>query len=100
MKRVRQVSIVEREVAETVRVTESPKKLKPLKILISTVFCSQRKKKKKDLPNTDHDQDTADSDGTEMRHLPESFSRVEEASPPSWSAAVCKMQDDHTDDSD
>lgn len=30
MKSVRQVSIVEREVAETVRVTERPKKLKPL----------------------------------------------------------------------
>ena len=30
MKRVRQVSIVERAVALTVRVTERPKKLKPL----------------------------------------------------------------------
>lgn len=30
MKRVLQVSMVEREVALTVRVTESPKKLKPL----------------------------------------------------------------------
>lgn len=32
MKSVRQVSIVEREVALTVRVTERPKKLKPLVI--------------------------------------------------------------------
>jgi hypothetical protein len=31
MNSVRQVSIVEREVAETVRVTERPKKLKPLR---------------------------------------------------------------------
>ena len=30
MNRVRQVSIVERDVADTVRVTERPKKLKPL----------------------------------------------------------------------
>jgi hypothetical protein len=30
MNKVRQVSIVERDVAETVRVTERPKKLKPL----------------------------------------------------------------------
>jgi hypothetical protein len=30
MNSVRQVSIVERDVADTVRVTESPKKLKPL----------------------------------------------------------------------
>jgi hypothetical protein len=30
MNSVRQVSMVEREVAETVRVTERPKKLKPL----------------------------------------------------------------------
>lgn len=35
MKRVRQVSIVLREVADTVRVTERPKKLKPLEIAVS-----------------------------------------------------------------
>jgi hypothetical protein len=37
IKRVRQVSIVEREVAETVRVTERPKKLKPLCVCVSLV---------------------------------------------------------------
>lgn len=42
MKRVRQVSIVERAVAETERVTERPKKLKPLLSWLSEIECRKR----------------------------------------------------------
>lgn len=47
MKRVREVSMVEREVAETVRVTLRPKKLKPLQ---SLSVCDQRYVKKFTYP--------------------------------------------------
>jgi hypothetical protein len=67
MKRVRQVSIVERAVAETERVTERPKKLNPLfpyELEFPTNYENEN------LPNADHDQNTGDSNRPIMHDLP------------------------------
>ena len=53
MNRVRQVSIVDLEVALTVLVTERPKKLKPLRLLVTEDDGGGS-----DIPNANHNQDT------------------------------------------
>ena len=64
------MSIVDRDVALTVRVTDSPKKLKPLSTVRLNVLAgrlgnnSPRKERERgvqpNLPNTDHDEDARD----------------------------------------
>lgn len=67
--------MVERDVAETVRVTDRPKKLKPLHRIsrvVDTASCN--------IPNADHDQERGDEDAFVVRHLVETLLRVEVAS--------------------
>lgn len=82
--------MVEREVALTVRVTDRPKKLKPL-------FCvSERGRddgRVENVPNANHDQHTADSNGAVVEHLVEALPCVEVP------RADGEVQDDHHNES-
>jgi hypothetical protein len=91
MKSVRQVSMVERDVADTVRVTERPKKLNPLEdVMLASEVGSMRR----DLPDTDHDQNTGDGDGSIRCDLSPSFNNIEISVSTCISPTNDQVQDD------
>ena len=55
IKRVREVSIVLRDVAETLRVTDRPKKLKPLVEVLVNGSTRSGSRIQGNIPNADHD---------------------------------------------
>jgi len=85
MKRVRHVSMVDRDVALTLRVTERPKKLKPL---YHDVVSGAIKKNKNPeaagchLPNANHDEKAGDEDRPIVPKLMPSLKHIEDTALP------------------
>lgn len=99
MKSVRQVSMVDRDVALTLRVTDRPKKLNPLCVRYISLVCAWGKEWEDlvqgDSPNADHDEEAGDGDGPVVGNLPPALDYVEGPVPPGVGAADGEVQDDH-----
>lgn len=92
MNRVLQVSIVDLEVALTLRVTERPKKLKPLGSVSETRLS---KAKIRFLPNANHDENTREQDLLVPNHLVPTIDHVKVAVSAGGGGADGRVQDDH-----
>lgn len=88
MNKVLQVSMVDLEVALTLRVTDNPKKLKPLlRGLVPKHSCFY----KSNLPNTNHDEKAGDQDLPILRHLAPTFNNVKISISTTVSRPNCSM---------
>lgn len=78
MNSVRQVSIVLREVAEMLRVTDNPKKLKPLcrSSQHLKIIRASWSGEANGLPNTNHDQDRSHSNGSVVKEFMKALPRI------------------------
>jgi hypothetical protein len=92
MKSVRQVSIVDREVALTVRVTDKPKKLKPL----DHVTSHPRILRGESLPDTDHNQYARDRNRPVVAYLSEAFNGIKISISARCRSANGKVHNDHS----
>ena len=78
------------------RVTDKPKKLKPLKIVSSELVNSLRE----NAPNGKHDEHTANGNGSVMEDLVESLPCIEIPSSAGFSVSYCSVQYAHRDECD
>ena len=93
MKRVLHVSMVDLAVALTVRVTDNPKKLKPLrKISISTTIGAASRI----IPDANHDEKTRYSDGSILCDFPPCFNQIPVSVFSSISSTHCEIHDKHS----
>jgi hypothetical protein len=103
MKRVLQVSIVDRAVALTFLVTESPKKLNPLQEVSKSNWgrgeTATAEREKNNLPNTDHNQDTGNSNGPVLSNLPPRFNEIKITILASISSPNSQVHYDHAKNS-
>ena len=89
MKSVRQVSIVDRDVALTLLVTESPKKLKPLTPVVS--LTPDRERKELNIPNANHDQNARNLNPGILSDLSPSLYQIKISISPGLSSPYSQM---------